>query len=119
MSKTKTHTCGCCNGDLPAREIWEANRDQAGDCTGSVDANGRCKAFSDDDLWELETEDPVVEVCGHEIQYDRSGVGHCWVDASEIDCLPSIQEEIAGEIIDGGQESCDDFVASNGVHYRW
>jgi hypothetical protein len=60
-----------------------------------------------------------ITINGISIQYDKSGVGHCWVGATEIDCLPSIQEEIAAEIIDGGNESCDDYVASNGVHYRW
>lgn len=60
-----------------------------------------------------------IEVCDTPIQYDKSGAGHCWVAAKEIDCPPSIQEEIAGEIIDGGKADCDDFVASNGIHYRW
>jgi hypothetical protein len=60
-----------------------------------------------------------VNVCGCNIQYDPSGVGHAWTAATEADCFPSIQEEIAGEIIDGGQESCESFRASNGVHYRW
>lgn len=60
-------------------------------------------------------------VCGCQVQMDRSGVGHCWVDvaAGSLDLPASIQEEIEGEIIDGGRESCDDFVGSNGVHYRW
>jgi ferredoxin-thioredoxin reductase catalytic subunit len=56
-------------------------------------------------------------VCGCAIQIDRSGVGHCWVAADEIP--ESIREEIAAEIIDGGNESCDDYIASNGQHYRW
>ena len=30
-----------------------------------------------------------------------------------------IAEEIAAEIIDGGQEACEDYLASNGQHYRW
>lgn len=57
-------------------------------------------------------------ICGSKIQLDKSGVGHCWV-AADGDCPASIQEEIAGEIIDGGNDDCDDYVASNGVHYRW
>lgn len=60
-----------------------------------------------------------MNIDGTTIQYDRSGVGHCWVEADEIDCPPSVQDEIAAEIIDGEQESCDDYVASNGCHYRW
>ncbi len=36
---------------MPSREIWEANRDRAGECDGSVDRRGRCRAWSDDSLW--------------------------------------------------------------------
>lgn len=56
-------------------------------------------------------------VLGRRLQRDESGVGHCWrtVDASEI---PSVREEIEAEIIDGGVETCADFV-SGGMHYRW
>jgi hypothetical protein len=61
----------------------------------------------------------TVEVCGCLIEYDKSGVGHCWVATDAIDCPADIQEEIAGEIVDGGKDECSDFVASNGVHYRW
>lgn len=65
------------------------------------------------------TTNEAVNVCGCEIQIDRSGVGHCWVPAAEHDCPANIQEEIAAEIIDGGQDECEDYVASNGLHYRW
>jgi hypothetical protein len=58
-------------------------------------------------------------VCGCEIQVDRSGVGHCWTGISAEDLPASIRGEIEGEIIDGRKESCDDFVAANGLHYRW
>ena len=27
--------------------------------------------------------------------------------------------ELDGEMLDGGMESCDDYVAKNGLHYRW
>lgn len=47
-----TMTCGCCGGSLPMQQVWEARRHTAGDCTGGVDENGRCFAFSDSD-WEL------------------------------------------------------------------
>jgi hypothetical protein len=60
-----------------------------------------------------------IEVCECEIQYDKSGVGHCWVAADSMNCPADIQEEIAGEIIDGKQDTCSDFVGSNGQHYRW
>lgn len=58
-------------------------------------------------------------VAGNAIQIDRSGVGHNWRNADADDVPASIQEEIAAEIIDGGNDDCDDYVASNGVHYRW
>lgn len=58
-------------------------------------------------------------ICGTQIQHDNSGVGHNWrnIDASEIPA--DVREEIAGEIIDGEQEECEDFVGGNGLHYRW
>lgn len=58
-------------------------------------------------------------VCGAQVQYDLSGVGHCWKNINRDDIPASIVEEIEGEIIDGGKDECDDFVASNGLHYRW
>jgi hypothetical protein len=66
-------------------------------------------------------DDPDIEgwVCGVRVQVDRSGVGHCWVNVAASDIPYSIREEIEGEMIDGDKETCDDFVASNGLHYRW
>ena len=66
----------------------------------------------------IEPETSLI-ICGRPIQYDKSGVGHCWVAATDVDCPLDIQEEIAGEIIDGGAEECANFTASNGVNYRW
>jgi len=58
------------------------------------------------------------KVSGRLVQCDRSGVGHAWKNVA-ADTLPaSVREEIEGEIEDG-TESCEDFVASNGLHYRW
>lgn len=60
----------------------------------------------------------LFTICGKEIKHDRSGVGHCWVDADD-DCVPQhIAEEIAAEIL-SGKDTCDDYVASNGQHYCW
>lgn len=53
------------------------------------------------------------------LQHDNSGQGHNWreIDASE---LPGkIYEEIDAEITDGVGGECDDYVAQNGLHYRW
>lgn len=58
-------------------------------------------------------------VCGRQVQVDRSGVGHAWVDVDAGDIPANIRVEIECEIIDGGKEECDDHVASNGLHYRW
>jgi len=60
------------------------------------------------------------DVCGCLIQHDESGgQGHCWRVCDAMDCQPSVQLEIECEIIDGKRESCSDYVASNGQHYRW
>lgn len=58
-------------------------------------------------------------VCSKQIQHDNSGVGHNWrsIDANEIPA--DIREEIEGEIIDGKKETCGDFIAGDGLHYRW
>ncbi len=58
-------------------------------------------------------------VCGNQVQYDNSGVGHNWRDI-DADALPAdIREEIECEMIDGGKDECESYVASNGCHYRW
>ena len=59
------------------------------------------------------------KVCGKQIQIDRSGQGHCWRTISAGFIPYSIIEEIEGEILDGGADSCEDFIASDGQHYRW
>ncbi len=61
----------------------------------------------------------INTVCGNQVQYDKSGVGHCWVNIDREDIPASIIEELEGEMIDGRMDSCEDFVASNGIHYRW
>lgn len=61
----------------------------------------------------------TVSVAGKAIKYDRSGRGHCWINADSLDCPADTQEEIAAEIINGKMDSCSDYVASNGLHYRW
>jgi hypothetical protein len=58
-------------------------------------------------------------VCGNQVQYDNSGVGHNWRNISRDDIPANIVEEIEGEMIDGGKDECDDFLASNGCRYRW
>lgn len=58
-------------------------------------------------------------ITNYGVQVDRSGIGHCW-EAVDDDTMPAnIAEEIAEEILDGKQETCADYVASNGQHYRW
>lgn len=61
-----------------------------------------------------------AKVCGRTIVQDAScGQGHCW-ETIHMDDLPaSVREEIEGEMLDGGADECDDFVASNGQHYAW
>lgn len=100
------------NGRTPAsNEAMEfANHDDAADaCERATD---RVLAREADD-----SEDGLVR--GSQVQVDRSGVGHCWVNVAADEIPANIREEIEGEMIDGGQESCDDYRASNGLHYRW
>lgn len=62
----------------------------------------------------------TVTVSGYTIQIDRSnGQGHCWRDATADETPENIVHEIAAEILDGNRNECDDYVASNGQHYRW
>lgn len=58
-------------------------------------------------------------ICGNQIQHDNSGVGHNWRNIDANDIPANIVAEIECEIIDGGKEECENFVASNGIHYRW
>ena len=58
-------------------------------------------------------------VCGVQVQVDRSGVGHYWVNVTADDLPGDVRLEIEGEIIDGGREECGGYAASNGLHYRW
>lgn len=59
-------------------------------------------------------------VCGTRVQVDHSGGhGHCWRDATADDMPANVRAEIEGEMIDGKRDACADFVASNGLHYRW
>lgn len=60
-----------------------------------------------------------VKVCGKQVQQDLSNVGHCWKNVNADDLPHNIREEIEAEIIDGENSECNDYVASNGVHYRW
>ena len=52
------------------------------------------------------------------LQHDNSGEGHNWhtIDASDLPA--NIAEEIDTEIRES-QAECDDYTASNGLHYRW
>jgi hypothetical protein len=59
------------------------------------------------------------QILGKTIQIDRSGQGHCWRTVSASDISADTVEEIAAEMLDGGSETCDDFVDSSGQHYRW
>ena len=69
--------------------------------------------------YQMKVSGSVVTVCGSQVQIDRSGVGHAWCNVDR-DAIPeNIVMEIEAEIIDGGKPECSDYVASNGLHYRW
>lgn len=67
---------------------------------------------------EITESDEEILVCGCQVQKDLSGQGHCWQNVSAKD-IDHILVEIEEQIIDGGREECADFIASNGIHYRW
>ncbi len=60
----------------------------------------------------------VVLVGGCQVRRDASGAGHCWRDVYAADLPGEIRQEIECEIA-SGNESCGNYVASNGRHYRW
>lgn len=60
-----------------------------------------------------------TKLCGKQIQHDNSGVGHNWHNIAADSLTPDERAELECEIIDGKRETCEDFVAANGLHYRW
>lgn len=54
-----------------------------------------------------------------DIEIDYSGVGHCWKVIPRDEIPSDVLEEIEGEMIDGGMDVCRDFLACDGMHYRW
>lgn len=58
-------------------------------------------------------------ICGKTIQHDHSGIGHNWRTIARSDIPANIIDEIEGEIIDGQNQTCDEFTTSNGLKYRW
>lgn len=68
-------------------------------------------ASSDDDTDTL--------VCGCQVQYDNSGVGHNWRDIAADDINADVRQAIECEIIDGKITACNDWTGPDGQHYRW
>jgi len=66
--------------------------------------------------WQIDEEDAGL---GSQIQVDKSSVGRCWTNVAANDIPANIRQELEAEILDGGREHCDDYIASNGLHYRW
>ena len=55
MKTNENQTCQCCGGSMPPLEIWQARRDEAGECTGAPDGDtGRCMAWVEDGLWTMD-----------------------------------------------------------------
>lgn len=105
--------CDCCGGEMPDRDVWEARRDEADECDGSVDARtGRCRAWVREDLWgtrcqcsacgcdepAMTTDDDGVPVCDECSCYavDAEGQVHCSRDGDVI-------EEVVESCGAGGQ----------------
>lgn len=62
---------------------------------------------------------PETTVAGCHIQIDRSGVGQHWRNIDAADIPADVRRDIECEIMDGGKDECECYVASNGLHYRW
>ncbi len=66
-----------------------------------------------------------ITVCGNQVQYDKSGVGHCWVNIDACDIPANIVEELEGEMMEleskivGDSDKWNTMTGSNGIHYRW
>lgn len=94
------HTCDCCGGQLPPREIWEANRDHAGECTGSIEPQtGRCRAYADDDLWSA----------GYSLISTSSGYGVRRANGDIAEFLDSDEADEARNLMESGAAEEDDY----------
>ena len=58
-------------------------------------------------------------ICDRTIEVDMSGIGQGWRTCNESDIPANIEIEIECEILDGANETCERYVASNGIAYRW
>jgi hypothetical protein len=63
--------------------------------------------------------DDISGVFEVKIYIDHSGIGNHWqlIERGEIPL--DILNEIESEIIDGGIDECQSYIASNGLHYKW
>ncbi len=59
-----------------------------------------------------------MKIEGKFVEVDTSGE-KTWRAANEDNCPAQVQQEITQEIIDGRQAACSNYLASNGLHYRW
>ena len=58
-------------------------------------------------------------VLGRTIAHDMSGQGHCWSTIHSDDFSAAVAEEIEAEIVDGGLDTCEDYLTTDGRHYAW
>jgi hypothetical protein len=109
---TEWSVCGRCHARIDWANDVTAGRDRDDtSCPHCGHADTAYLEADDDDGGDL--------VCGNQVQHDNSGVGHNWRDIAASDIPANIIEEIEGEMIDGKKDECEDFVGSNGLHYRW
>ncbi len=59
----------------------------------------------------------VHHVCGARIQSDSSGRGHAWRNVPKGELLPSVEEIISAEILDGHRPTGQACIG--GEHFRW
>lgn len=82
-----TMTCDCCGGSLPS-DVWEELRGEAGECTGSIGKNGRCRAF-DSDAWAIQEIAQMLNGPGTMFSGNAAEQARNWLDCefspSEVD----------------------------------
>jgi hypothetical protein len=84
-----TTSCQCCGGSLPDLSIWEANREIAGECDGTIHLEtGRCRAYADDETWcdrrrDMTTYKISTDACSTEIAAESMDAAAAEFAASE------------------------------------
>lgn len=110
-----TKACGCCGGEMPAGDMWEDRRNSAGECDGSVDSAGRCRAFGDDSLWSNLRADADTDHEDARSWYESYGwhlstedAGDVTLQAVEYDWLDESDDLVVVKLMDSDSDLTQD-----------